>query len=130
MSSEKETPQSVSEASRIPVQEMQEHPGQQFEMKPQPLAHQIPCEDDKLREYQAAGKLRGKIALITGGIGRATAVLYAMEKAQGIAIVHLPKEEQVSYYLNIDYINMNSLNLNTHLYIGCKGHKESSSEMW
>jgi NAD(P)-dependent dehydrogenase (short-subunit alcohol dehydrogenase family) len=45
-------------------------------------------------EYRAAGKLIGKVALITGGdsgIGRAVAVLYAREGAN-VAIIHLPEE--------------------------------------
>jgi NAD(P)-dependent dehydrogenase (short-subunit alcohol dehydrogenase family) len=47
-------------------------------------------------DYRAAGKLRGRVALITGGdsgIGRAVAVLYAREGAD-VAIVYL-REEQV-----------------------------------
>jgi NAD(P)-dependent dehydrogenase (short-subunit alcohol dehydrogenase family) len=46
--------------------------------------------------YRAAGKLEGRVALITGGdsgIGRAVAVLYAREGAD-IAIVHLDVEER------------------------------------
>jgi len=45
--------------------------------------------------YEGAGKLRGKVALITGGdsgIGRAVAVLYAREGAD-VAISYLPEEQ-------------------------------------
>jgi NAD(P)-dependent dehydrogenase (short-subunit alcohol dehydrogenase family) len=45
--------------------------------------------------YRAAGKLEGKVALITGGdsgIGRAVAVLYAREGAN-VAITFLPEEQ-------------------------------------
>jgi len=46
--------------------------------------------------YKPAGKLEGKVALVTGGdsgIGRAVAYLYAREGAD-VAIVHLPEEQQ------------------------------------
>lgn len=46
--------------------------------------------------YKAAGKLKGKRAVITGGdsgIGRAVAILYAMEGASSL-ITYLPTEEK------------------------------------
>jgi NAD(P)-dependent dehydrogenase (short-subunit alcohol dehydrogenase family) len=45
--------------------------------------------------YRPAGKLRGKVALVTGGdsgIGRAVALLYAREGAD-VAITYLPEEQ-------------------------------------
>jgi NAD(P)-dependent dehydrogenase (short-subunit alcohol dehydrogenase family) len=69
------------------AEQHQEHPGLEKELEPQPR-YQAP-------EYKAAGKLEGKIALITGGdsgIGRAVATLYAREGAD-VAIVYLPEEQ-------------------------------------
>ncbi|KAK4986639.1 hypothetical protein LTR50_005166 [Elasticomyces elasticus] len=80
----------------IPVSD-QKMPGLQSEMKgPPPQNDHIPTEDGGYQLYKAAGKLEGKKAVITGGdsgIGRAVAVLFAMEGADSF-IVYLPEEEK------------------------------------
>lgn len=65
----------------------QEKPGIESEIEPRPH-YKAPL-------YEGAGKLEGKIALITGGdsgIGRAVAVLYAREGAD-VSLVYLPEEQ-------------------------------------
>jgi NAD(P)-dependent dehydrogenase (short-subunit alcohol dehydrogenase family) len=63
-----------------------EKPGLEADLKPKPRY--------KAPRYKPAGKLEGKVALVTGGdsgIGRAVAVLYAREGAD-VAITSLPEE--------------------------------------
>ncbi|MDB4907354.1 MAG: short-chain dehydrogenase/reductase [Gemmatimonadetes bacterium] len=64
-----------------------EKPGLESEIRPAPKW--------EAPEYRAAGKLEGKVALITGGdsgIGRAVAALYAREGAD-VCISYLPEEQ-------------------------------------
>jgi len=79
----------------IPVQG-QQPPGLQSELKgPDPQSKHLPTEDGGYQIYKAAGKLTDKRAVITGGdsgIGRATAILFAMEGADSF-IAYLPEEE-------------------------------------
>lgn len=74
----------------LPPQHQNQQPGREEEMRPQP--------DSDGTGYLAAGKLAGKVALITGGdsgIGRAVAVAYAKEKAD-VVLVYLEETEDAT----------------------------------
>ncbi|MCP6760848.1 MAG: SDR family oxidoreductase [Fischerella sp. CENA71] len=70
-----------------PPQHQAQQPGIESEMTPKPQA------DD--RQYQGSGKLKNKVALITGGdsgIGRAVAIAFAKEGAD-VAIIYLNEHD-------------------------------------
>jgi NAD(P)-dependent dehydrogenase (short-subunit alcohol dehydrogenase family) len=81
---------SPTQPSHHPPQEQDRQPGLQAEMTPKPRS--------EMRNYRAAGKLEGKIALITGGdsgIGRAVAIGFAKEGAD-VAIAYLDEHEDAA----------------------------------
>ena len=81
---------------QVPIQHMSQ-PSLQQDMKgPAPAEKELPTEDQGYQTYKAAGKLEGKKAIITGGdsgIGRAIAILYAMEGADSL-LTYLPEEQK------------------------------------
>jgi NAD(P)-dependent dehydrogenase (short-subunit alcohol dehydrogenase family) len=71
----------------IPPQHQDHQPGSEAVMNPRPAS--------AAKEYKAAGKLKGKVALITGGdsgIGRAVAVMFAKEGAN-VVISYLEEHQ-------------------------------------
>ncbi|EXJ69265.1 oxidoreductase [Cladophialophora psammophila CBS 110553] len=80
----------------LPPVSHQDPPGTEGDLPVGPIHDKLPTADGGWQPYKAAGKLEGKKALITGGdsgIGRAVAILYAMEGADSF-IVYLPEEEE------------------------------------
>lgn len=70
-----------------PAQHQDHQPGDESEMHPHPQSF--------MKDYKSAGKLKGKIALISGGdsgIGRAISIGYAKEGAN-VAFIYLEEDE-------------------------------------
>jgi NAD(P)-dependent dehydrogenase (short-subunit alcohol dehydrogenase family) len=81
-------------AHSMPAQQQSHQPGVESEMQPQP---------DYEPKYPGVGKLKNKVALITGGdsgIGRAIAVAMAREGAK-IAIVYLEEHKDAQATANL-----------------------------
>jgi NAD(P)-dependent dehydrogenase (short-subunit alcohol dehydrogenase family) len=75
---------------RHPPQHQNRQPGREHKMTPRPRV--------TLPEYRGSGKLKGKVALITGGdsgIGRAVAVLFAREGAD-VAVSYLNEHKDAA----------------------------------
>ncbi|MCC5879990.1 MAG: SDR family oxidoreductase [Idiomarina sp.] len=84
----------MSDKKTPPPQQQHQRPGKESEMSPQPVYYS----DD----YRPAGKLTGKVAIITGGdsgIGRSVAIHYAHEGAK-VALVYLSEHDDANKTLD------------------------------
>ena len=74
----------------VPAQKQDKQPGLEKLMNPKPIYEDV--------EYKGTGKLKDKVAVITGGdsgIGKAVAIAYAKEGAK-IAIIYLDEHEDAN----------------------------------
>ena len=76
---------------KLKSQEQKKRPGETKQMEPKP--------QDTMEKYKAAGKLEGKVAIVTGGdsgIGRAVSIGFAKEGAD-IVIVYLNEDKDAQF---------------------------------
>lgn len=81
---------SGAEKRKFPPQHQRRQPGIESEMRPRP--------ESAMEAYTGSGKLRGKVAVVTGGdsgIGRAVAIAFAKEGAD-VAILYLDEHEDAA----------------------------------